>query len=107
MRELLPFSRMRMLSPQTSGLKTAKAVPAVIAPARPRRTLAKPQAIAQQEPATAGAAPVADEIVKKVKYQFGKPSPAAWEGKDAYRGTAWSVHDRLTDAFDKTHEHWR
>ncbi len=45
------------------------------------------------------------DITQKLKYQFGKSS--GLDAKDAYLGTAWSVRERLIDAFDKTHEHWR
>jgi hypothetical protein len=45
------------------------------------------------------------DIESKLKYQFGKSSD--WTAKDAYLGTAWSVRERLIDAFDKTHEHWK
>lgn len=44
-----------------------------------------------------------------LRYQFGKHTDpgSVLAPKDAYHGTAWSVRERLIDAFDKTHEHWK
>ncbi len=66
---------------------------------------AKPAPSAMPGANGSSASHASNEIVNKLKYQFGKQ--ANYNAKDAYHGTAWSVRERLIDAFDKTHEHWK
>jgi hypothetical protein len=39
-----------------------------------------------------------------------QPFPACqiknYDAEDLYRGTAWSVRERLIDAFENTQDHW-
>lgn len=47
---------------------------------------------------------IKDEILKELKYKEATSSESA----DAkYSAVAWSVHNRLVDSFNKTHEHWK
>ncbi|GFR50336.1 hypothetical protein Agub_g12544 [Astrephomene gubernaculifera] len=45
------------------------------------------------------------DIENKLRYLFGRNEVST--PNDAYQGTAWSVRERLIDAFNKTHEHWK
>ena len=47
---------------------------------------------------------IKDEILKEIKYSKAKSSDSATA---KYSAVAWSVHNRLVDSFNKTHEHWR
>lgn len=47
----------------------------------------------------------ASDIALKLRYQFGKISD--FSAKDAYHGTAWSVRERLIDAFEETQAYWK
>lgn len=47
---------------------------------------------------------IKDEILKELKYKEATSSDSA----DAkYSAVAWSVHNRLVDSFNKTHEYWK
>ena len=39
------------------------------------------------------------------QYNFGKLAPQ--DLKDAYRGTAWAVREKLIEGLEKTEEYWR
>ena len=73
------------------------------------RAIAEPPARSSPAPPAmsngSSAAHTSEDIVKKLKYNFGKQTD--YSKKDAYHGTAWSVRERLVDAFDKTHEYWK
>jgi len=47
---------------------------------------------------------VKDEIVKDLKYREATGIDA---DKAEYSAVAWSVHNRLVDSFNKTHDHWK
>ena len=57
--------------------------------------------------ATSAAAVDAETVTEEVK-QFMRYRLATDEvNNDAlYKSTAWSVHNRLVDSFEKTHKHW-
>jgi glycogen phosphorylase len=64
-------------------------------------------AIAEAERTAApasGKAMAVPEIATKLKYTVGKPAEPTL--KDLYQATAWSVREKLIDAFEKTHDHW-
>ena len=45
------------------------------------------------------------EIMDKLLLVYGKTDIK--DAKDVYQGVAWTVRERLMDAFEKTHAHWR
>lgn len=49
--------------------------------------------------------PASTDIASKLRYLFGRNGD--YSVADAYKGTAWSVREKLIDSFNKTHEHWR
>ncbi|KAL6765007.1 starch phosphorylase [Haematococcus lacustris] len=93
--------------PSTPGQRVARSARSTVCP----KAIAEPPAkISPASPSLAGGNGSASsyataDISNKLKYQFGKSS--ASDVKDAYHGAAWSVRERLIDAFDKTHEHWK
>lgn len=70
------------------------------------RTPLRVNAVAQMQ-STKGAdgSAVFTDITKNLKYIVGAPD--ASNPKDAYRATALSVREKLIDAFDATHAHWK
>lgn len=52
----------------------------------------------------ASAAAAEADIRAKLKYLMGKVK--GFDEKDLYRGAAWSVREKLIDAFENTQEHW-
>ncbi|KAJ9506352.1 hypothetical protein QJQ45_004972 [Haematococcus lacustris] len=93
--------------PSTPSQRVARSARSTVCP----KAIAEPPAkISPASPSLAGGNGSASsyataDISNKLKYQFGKSS--ASDVKDAYHGAAWSVRERLIDAFDKTHEHWK
>ncbi|PNH00280.1 Glycogen phosphorylase 1, partial [Tetrabaena socialis] len=55
--------------------------------------------------ATTAVPAVTADIAKKLRYQFGRNGD--YTVADAYQGTAWSVREKLIDAFNHTHDHWK
>ncbi|PRW61019.1 Alpha-glucan phosphorylase cytosolic [Chlorella sorokiniana] len=51
----------------------------------------------------AGKVDLAGEVANELKYRLAAPKA---DTDKLYQSVAWSVHNRLVDAFDKTHEHW-
>jgi starch phosphorylase len=72
------------------------------------RTQVKIWAVAEAEKPTtmapANADAIKEEIMTKLRYQFGKIE--GFEMKDIYRGAAWSAREHLIDSFEKTQEYW-
>lgn len=110
-------------APSAAGLGSANALAQTpvklfsLKPALPRSAAARPQqlrvsAIAEAEKTStaksspASGASVASDVSNKLRYQFGKAEGNV-SARDAYQGAAWSVRERLLDAFDKTHAHWK
>ena len=46
------------------------------------------------------------EILRKIAYQVGVDAETV-TAKQAYQGVAWTVRERLIDAFNKTQAYWR
>lgn len=45
-----------------------------------------------------------DEIKRELHYRL---SAKEADAQNLYKSVAWSVHNRLLDSFEKTHEHWK
>ena len=46
------------------------------------------------------------DVLSKVSYTIGA-DPKALTTKQAYRGLAWTVRERLIDSFNKSQEYWK
>ena len=44
-----------------------------------------------------------EEVVSALRYRLATDQT---DNDKLYQSTAWSVHNRLVDTFEKTHEHW-
>jgi hypothetical protein len=76
--------------------------------ALPVRAIAEPPSKLAPGHGLNGAGPaVARDIEVKLKYQLGLQPGQTASARDAYQAAAWSVRERLIDAFDKTHAHWK
>ena len=86
------------------GSRTVR--PGVLRPAG--RSSVRIQAVAEVQKsgsmAPAGADAIKQEIIEKLRDQFGKIED--YHTKDIYRGTAWSAREHLIDSFEKTQEYW-
>lgn len=49
---------------------------------------------------------IEQDVLSKVSYTIGA-DPKALTPKQAYRGLAWTVRERLIDSFNKTQEYWK
>ena len=49
---------------------------------------------------------IEQDVLSKVSYTIGA-DPKALTTKQAYRGLAWTVRERLIDSFNKTQEYWK
>ncbi|KAI8467049.1 MAG: starch phosphorylase [Monoraphidium minutum] len=73
-------------------------------PARSSRPLRVQAVAAPERMAAKPAAPTEAEIRAKLKYLLGKIKN--YDAQDLYRGTAWSVREKLIDAFENTQDYW-
>ena len=48
---------------------------------------------------------VEDDVKRELRYRVAAAD--ASDPKKLYQSVAWSVHNRLVDAFNETHEHWK
>jgi hypothetical protein len=50
------------------------------------------------------ASSAASDIQRELHYRLAAKEPTT---EDLYRSVAWSVHNRLLDSFEQTHDYWK
>jgi hypothetical protein len=126
-RKPIPFNRNMLAGSRTSGLFTkgrSQGAAGARSPLQlPRstsrsivgrgRSIAPVSAVLEMsKPSSSsnGAAPadpaaLAEDVQREMHYRLA--SPGAADAQTLYDSLSWSVHNRLLDSFEKTHEHWK
>ena len=50
---------------------------------------------------------LAEDVQREMHYRLAASRSSVSDEKTLYDALSWSVHNRLLDSFEKTHEHWK